>query len=339
MTGGPASLGPAPVCAGLSRRPRCSPARPPGCCSRSTWPAAPGSSRCCGRDSPTSPVATVTASVVFALYAVPFVVLLRTIDYLERERRACRPWPPCGAAWSRPRRRSWGRRRAEPHGQAGFSGPGRAVGPGGERGGRRGAGQGGRGGLHRAGRTRPHQRHGRRLRLRRPGRPGLPDGGERRLRPERGGVRRRQRRRETGHRDAPGPGFLGGLWSHTLFTGLAAGVAFALVRRGPSGRRAGRGGGRPVRRGRRLPPVVECARALRRRPGTVRRDGDAPGEGHPGATRGHRAGGRGRAARGGVLRRPAGGRGRPPDRHPGRDRDARVTAAALGGPSARAGPL
>ena len=31
------------------------------------------------------PVATVTASVVFALYAVPFVVLLRTIDYLERE--------------------------------------------------------------------------------------------------------------------------------------------------------------------------------------------------------------------------------------------------------------
>ena len=31
------------------------------------------------------PVATVTASVLFTLYAVPFVVLLRMIDYLERE--------------------------------------------------------------------------------------------------------------------------------------------------------------------------------------------------------------------------------------------------------------
>jgi RsiW-degrading membrane proteinase PrsW (M82 family) len=31
------------------------------------------------------PVATITASVLFTLYAVPFIVLLRMIDYLERE--------------------------------------------------------------------------------------------------------------------------------------------------------------------------------------------------------------------------------------------------------------
>ena len=50
--------------------------------------------------------AATTALVLFTLYAVPFVLLLRMIDYLEREPVRLQMRPCAGAAWSRPRPRS-----------------------------------------------------------------------------------------------------------------------------------------------------------------------------------------------------------------------------------------
>ena len=180
------------------------------------------------------PVATLSAVGLFALYAVPFLLLIGMIDFLQREPVAP---APDRAGLGRPRRHLGRDRRrhggGQPHREGGLAGARRRVGPGAGR--RRGRGdpQGARRGRRHPGRDQGRAQHRGRVRLRGPGRAGLPGRRERDLRGQRG---RRRRRAPTGWPRSPRhsccAGVFGGVWSHALFTAIAGtGIAYAVVRR------------------------------------------------------------------------------------------------------------